>query len=216
MLDSAPTYSATSSFNSVAARIKSVRMQLGLSRKGFEKQTGISANTLQSWESGKNQLTNKGANKLFLALKKLGLNCSVEWLLYGEGLTPRINASEAESWQEDERILKEVMFFESNNPSSIVYLVRDDSMQPYYELGDYVAGSVRSSSQAEKLIGSNCIVTLDSGITLLRRLSQDNQERFNLYSTNLETKVENAFVMDCHIQRIAQVIWHRSCSRCPF
>ncbi len=215
MFDSISTEFISAPNQSVPARIKGIRMQLCLSRKKFEEITGISANTLQSWEAGKNHLTEKGALKLSQALEVVGLTCTVEWLLNGDGIPPRVQSSATDCWQEDEKLLKEVMYFETNNPSPIVSIVMDDSMSPIYELGDYVAGSLRDGCEAEKLIGCNCIVTIDSGLTMIRKLNKGTNDQLNLYSINLDTNAENAFVLDCKIQRIAQVIWHRRTNKCP-
>ena len=197
---------------SAASRLRGLRLQLGLSRKKFQQATGISSNTLQAWELGKNHVTEKGALKLSLALEQMGVVCSVDWLLHGTGIPPRSphTSQTQQSFDEDARILKEVAYFEANNDASIVIIVMDDSMAPFYKAGDYVAGYQCSADKADLLLGENCIVTLYSGSILIRRLNKDINGCYNLYSLNPDTQAENAYVMDCKIQRIAQIVWHRT------
>ena len=194
---------------SAASRVRNVRMLLGLSRKKFSETTGLSAATLQSWETGKHPLSNKGAKKLVEALDQLNISCTADWLLNGEGLSPRFHQADTQYWDLDARILKEVMYFEQQNPSPIVSIVCDDSMEPFYQIGDYVAGCQLLPKHAEKLIGRDCIVTLQTGQVVIRRVQQGKDGLLNLFSLNLETQAENAFISNCKIQRIAQVIWHR-------
>ncbi|MGB0895520.1 MAG: LexA family transcriptional regulator [Parashewanella sp.] len=196
-------------YQTPSSRVKNLRMMLGLSRKKFEEVTGISAATLQAWETDKTPLSTKGANKLVAAFETLNINSTADWLLLGEGFPPRYHQPESECFELDARILKEVFYFEQNNPSPIVSIVCDDSMAPFYELGDYVGGCQLLPNKAEKLIGKDCIVTLETGQVVIRRVQQGKEGRLNLYSLNYETRAENAFISDCKIQRIAQVIWHR-------
>ncbi|MBE8168151.1 MAG: LexA family transcriptional regulator [Shewanella sp.] len=196
-------------FQSPSLRVKNVRLLLGLSRKKFEEVSGISAATLLTWETGKHPLSAKGAKKLVDALDKLNITCTADWLMSGKGLSPRFQQPSTECWKLDTRILKEVMFFEQNNPSPIVSIVCDDSMHPFYQLGDYVAGCQLRPDKADQLIGRDCIVTLETGQVVIRRVQQGKEGRLNLYSLNLETQAENTFISDCRIQRIAQVVWHR-------
>ncbi len=71
-------------------RLKFVRKLAGLSRKQLEKKYGISANTVQSWEvAKKGGLTERGAHRILAVIQKEGINCSIEWLLYGTGAPPR-------------------------------------------------------------------------------------------------------------------------------
>ncbi len=212
MFDSINTECISSPEQSPASRLKGLRLQLGLSRKKFQEATGLSSNTLQAWELGKNHITEKGAVKLSLALDQMGIVCSVEWLLTGRGIPPRTQHSSQtqDSFDEEAKILKEVAFFEANNESSIVLIVTDDSMLPFYSEGDYVAGCQYPADQADMFIGKNCIVTLYSGNILVRRLNKDVNGCYNLHSLNPDTQAENSYLKDCKIQRIAQIVWHRT------
>ncbi len=196
-------------FQSPSLRVKNVRLLLGLSRKKFEEVSGISAATLLTWETGKHPLSAKGAKKLVDALDKLNITCTADWLMSGKGLSPRFQQPSTECFELDARILKEVFYFEQNNPLPIVSILSDDSMEPFYQIGDYVGGCQLLPSKAQQLIGRDCIVTLETGQVVIRRVQQGKEGRLNLYSLNYETQAENAFISDCKIQRIAQVIWHR-------
>ena len=209
MIDEVTPEAPSDANQTPSSRVKSLRMMLGFSRKKFEEVSGISAATMTAWETNKHPLSNKGAKKLVEALNQLNVNCTADWLLSGEGLPPRILQTDHEFWELDTRILKEVMYFEKHNPSPIVSIISDDSMEPFYQHGDYVAGCQMLPDKAEQLIGRDCIVTLQTGQVVIRRVQQGKDGLLNLFSLNLETQAENAFISNCKIQRIAQVIWHR-------
>lgn len=63
-------------------------MLTGLSRKELGERTGVSANTLTTWESPRKQnagLSSKGTKRIIVGLKKLGIDCGFDWLYNGIG-----------------------------------------------------------------------------------------------------------------------------------
>ena len=75
-------------------RVKMTRTLAGLSRKDLEDKYGISMHTLQSWELGRNPLTDKAASKLVEIFHSTGVSCSMQWLLEGAGKSPALLESE--------------------------------------------------------------------------------------------------------------------------
>ncbi len=131
---------------SCGARIRLARNMVGLSRKEVEERFSISANTLQSWESDKNTLTQKGAKRLNEVFIQLGLLCSEEWFLSGNGQMPMLLKEKLSlpiDINEDICILREIEVFRAINPDPIVITISDNVMEPIYEIGDYVGGNTK-------------------------------------------------------------------------
>lgn len=71
-------------------RLRMLRALSGLSRQEFFEKIGISASTMDTWESGRVELAQRSAERVCEAFKKVGVCCSAEWILTGSGLPPRI------------------------------------------------------------------------------------------------------------------------------
>ena len=186
-------------------------MQLGFSRREFAEKCGFSAATLQAWEDGRYPVPQKSMLKYIKTLFDCGLITSPEWFTKGEGLPPRpVNKLSTGSLSEKDAIFREINFFETENPNPIIKVIPDDAMLPFFAEGDYVGGKLVPVDQAARYLGTFCIVKLTSGETLVRKLKPGSHpECFNLLSTNLDSAAPMAFLLNCEIQQLAQVIWHR-------
>jgi DNA-binding transcriptional regulator YiaG len=205
-------------------RVRSARMLAGLNRKEFQVKHHIHVNTLKSWENPlENQkgLTLKGAERLIQALKKEGIICSKEWLISGVGQGPRLISEQPKEFEEispapiaisqDEAILKEVQFFLDTNPNSIVTLVTNDLMSPFYKIGDYVGGYKRSEGEIKNFINVNCIIESTTGIKLICRfLPTDKSKLYRIIYLN-EPNQDDIITEDrlIYIQNAAPIVWHR-------
>lgn len=198
-------------YKKVGERLKSVRMQLGFSRREFADKCGFSAATLQAWEDGRYPIPKKSMAKYVKTLFDCELITSPEWFMTGEGLSPRpINKLSISAVDEKDAILREINFFETENRNPIITVITDDSMLPFFAKGDYVGGKLVPIDYAARYVGTFCIIKLATGETLVRKLRPGYEEgRFNLIATNLDTNTPSAFLLNCEIQQIAQVIWHR-------
>ena len=151
-------------------RLEILRKMAGLTRKAFEDKYGVSANTIQSWESAKaGGLTERGAQRIIPLLQREGIYCTIDWLLFGSGSRPQlanphfseINETPAKyHLSEDTVIMKELLAFRKLNENSIDLVVNDDGLGPHYKTGDYVAGISRSKEAIPGLIGMDCIVQI--------------------------------------------------------
>lgn len=200
-------------------------MLTGLTRKSFADNCDISMPTLRAWEeppSGRNGLTDKGAQRFIKALNFLGVTCTIEWLFTGVGFGPRLLQSitrhqddilDGITWGEDETILKDIASFKKNNPDPIIMLISDTSMQPYYEYGDYVAGNKKYASDIEGLIGLNCIVEFN-GETLVRKIvSMSLQKKYTLSVLSMDGIVSFPYLTDVEIFSAAEIVWIRKKQR---
>src|SRR5690606_1826698 len=100
------------------------------------------------------------------------------------------------------------------NRDPLIIMISDDTMEPVFSIGDYVGGNLMAGTYASHYIGSFCIVKLDTGEVVIRKLKSGSQNNlFNLISINLDSNLENAFLLDCKIDKVAQIVWHRKNER---
>ncbi len=204
---------------SAGRRIKMTRTLAGLSRKDLEEKYGISAHTLQSWELGRNPLTDKAASKLVEIFHTTGVNCSMQWLMEGAGKSPALLASEFTPYPpldkdiapllgKEASIQREIEFFKTNNPNAIVIMVTDDAMEPRYSQGDFVGGTQYIiPKKINECIGHDCIIDTSEG-TFFRRLMQ-RKNGYALVCLNPQTEAEEPVIFAKHILAATPVIWHR-------
>lgn len=70
-------------------RLKSLRLMADLSRHDIQDKYDISEYTLRSWEEGRHTgLTEQGAKRMLMVLKKEGIQVDIGWLLEGVGNYP--------------------------------------------------------------------------------------------------------------------------------
>lgn len=197
-------------YKTIGERLKSARMQLNLSRREFAHKCGFSAATLQAWEDGRYLIPTNSLLVYIKTLKEAGLITTKSWFMDGIGPSPKPTNNLDTHFASEETIQKEIKFFETIHNNPIIMRVEDDCMLPFLDRYDYVGGILVQGSNAVNYIGNICIVVLISGETLVRKLRPSASEGcFNLISTNLDTNSTNAFLLNCHIQEIAKVIWHR-------
>jgi transcriptional regulator with XRE-family HTH domain len=204
---------------SAGRRIKMARTLAGISRKDLEDNYGISMHTLQSWELGRNPLTEKAASRLVEIFYSAGISCSTQWLVNGVGKSPALLDSEFTPYSpidneisplfaEEKSIQKEIDFFKTNNPNAIVIMVSDDTMKPVYSVGDFVGGiQYRDPQKIEKCINHDCIIEIGDG-TYFRRLMKRKNE-YSLVCTNAQTETEEPVIFAKHILAATPIIWHR-------
>ena len=207
-------------------RLKRARILAGLTtRREFEQTYSISANTLQGWEQGKNPLSEKGARRVAEALKKQGLICSIEWLLYGSGMPPRpyemLNAGlnralqhddgiHHQNLKEEERVYQEIQFFKQHNANAIILSIADDAMEPNFSVGDYIGGVQISNEQLPQYLNTLCILELENNLILPRYLQTGTQDNlYNCSCINPRTCASPLNLFNVKIISAAPIVWHR-------
>ena len=217
-----------SSAEARGSRLKKLRMLAGLSRKAMEKEYRISASTLQSWEDGKaGGLTAKGSRRVIEALSKEGVVCSLDWLLHGIGIGPKVadrvyhgfvgreeedhkGTKTMEAMPDDAAISKELLAFRHANADAMYMLVSGDEMAPEYLPGDYVAGRRRYHKSIEQTIGLDCIVETVMGDTLLRRMRRGSRDGvYTLMCINSKTAAPLPVLYDVEVLSAAPITWRR-------
>ena len=202
----------------IGRRIKTARNLAGISRKDLETH-GISMHTLQSWELGRNPLTEKAASKLVEIFHTTGVSCSAQWLLEGSGKSPSLLGSEftpypainkdiAPLFSQENTIQKEIEFFKTNNPNAIVIMVSDDTMEPTYSKGDFVGGiQYMNASDIDECVGHDCVIEISDGIFFRRLMKRKNG--YALVCLNAQTEIEDPVIFSKKILAATPIIWHR-------
>lgn len=80
------------------------RALTGMSRQDLHEKTGIATSTMDTWESGRVELNEKSSLRVCESLRKLGIFCSAEWLLRGEGIPPHLMSDTEKSMFSYEKI----------------------------------------------------------------------------------------------------------------
>lgn len=206
-----------------AKRVRSARMLAGLKRQDLQERYSIHENTLKLWEkpspTGKG-LTEKGAKRLIDALKAEGIECTVQWLLTGYGEGPRLTENDNIEFghieiplpelNQDLAILKEVQFFQDINKETMVLLITDNNMAPFFQIGDYVGGYKRQGKEIMTLVNLDCIVELKDGTMLVCRISPTKEEGFyNIAQISVDSSLTNKKISGHYINSAALIIWHR-------
>ncbi|MDR1551183.1 MAG: helix-turn-helix domain-containing protein [Holosporaceae bacterium] len=204
-------------------RLRMARALTGFSRQELYEKIGIATSTIDTWESGRVELTEKSAARVSEAFRKVGILCPTEWLLTGEGDTPRMMRDSERSiftFHEanieqppiresaprippflDEDIRRELSFFISVHRDAIFHIVEADFVNSRYKKGDCVAGKIED---LESLEGDIIIAQLADGKTILCRLLHN--------VSNEESEVsfgKSSIPQRMEISKAAAVIWHR-------
>lgn len=224
-----------SSKESRAKRLKKLRKMCGLTRKSFAEKYRISASNFQNWEGPRyGGLTESAAIKCIECFKQEGILSTLEWLMYGSGPPPSILStafsmetasspanqplamspggmqSQRQVYNLPETVKRELEQFKKFHPDALAYIQDDDSMSPYFHAGEVVAGVPYHSHQLVSASHQDCIIQLNSGKTILRRMVPDeHSNRYHLLAHNLKSQAHDLVCYQSNIVKAAPVIWRR-------
>jgi ankyrin repeat protein/DNA-binding transcriptional regulator YiaG len=101
-------------------RVKQLRLITHLSRRAFAEKHGLPMGSIQNMEEGryKNGLTQRVTRNFITALQAEGIECTMEWLLYGSGFPPQHRFGKTISYypepQENEKRTNLIVLAEKN------------------------------------------------------------------------------------------------------
>lgn len=203
-------------------RLRHLRKALRFSRSALSEKSKndlgeISEGAIKNWEYGRyGGLTEKGAKKLIQVFKQEGLDCTVEWLLYGIGEDPTSfftllkHASQKSNASTETIITQELKIFYQLNKYPVDCIISDDAMTPTLLPGDHVAGSRYFDKDIELTVGHPCIVQTHTGSILVRIVKMGNQDGlFTLESSNPNTTASQATIENIKLFSAAPVLWIR-------
>ncbi len=197
-----------------ANRIRYLRNALRYSAVKFGEKHGIALSSLRDWESTKSGgkstgLTASGALKLVTAFQAEGVDCTLEWLIYGKGEDPLLKMKAKQEESAVPALNQEISLLHKLHPNSIDVMVSDEGMEPAFSKGDCVAGIRCFGADVHKLIGSNCIVQIQGGPLLVRKLMAGTQvNRYNLMAINSKG-VSEPVMKNVEIFSAARIFWIR-------
>lgn len=149
-------------------RLRALREQIGLTRSELSEEMHISEHTIKAFELGTRELPIQKAQEYAKLFLFAGIDVTFEFIYYGTLLSSPI----LENFPDDsQNIQKEIIYFKSNNPQSLVFKVTDTFMTPLYNKGDMVGGQKISNPNSFVFLeGHICIIEDINGNQHLRRL----------------------------------------------
>lgn len=178
------------------------------------KYDSIKFNTLRNWELGEYKgIPRKSAEKMLLIYEQEGIICTLDWLMTGRGIGPRIidktnlknpdnNQTPKKKQQQEKQIIQELLNFRNTTPNSTDYFVNNDNMSPCFLPGDYLGGIKYYGEDINQLIGQNCIVQTQNNQTLLCHLENSPTKNYYALTTNQMQKTTQLITA-------AQITWLR-------
>lgn len=190
-------------------RIKYIRANLlNMKRKDFCEGTTIGIPTLKGWELGLGGGVSKvGAGKVVTKLEKIGIYCSVNWILHGLGQPPQAGTYAKHQSDEEKQIVDELLLFRQQK-DAIDSMVVDDGMIPLLYPGNYVAGII--SKDTDSCIGKECIIITEHNEKLVRILKQgDLPGKYTLSCINSQSDLVEPHKKNVGIITAAPIIFIR-------
>lgn len=198
-----------------AERLRRLRNIANLTRQEICDRGNLNIYTYKGWEVARyGGLPVDGALKVIQCLGEMGIVCTPDWLLYGQGQDPYIipkfilpdNHNGIPSSASEEQVIHEIMLFQSRFQNVIYTKVQDDGLAPKFITNDFIAGIRRIGKEINALIGKDCIVQTQQGEILARNLKATNQEgHFMLVCTNTDASVENPVLYDVQVMSAAPI-----------
>ncbi|MBN8828964.1 MAG: hypothetical protein J0H68_09685 [Sphingobacteriia bacterium] len=198
-------------------RIRFLRQMIGISRETIEKKYDLSSSTLFSWENGRLPLTDKGIKRCLEIFRKEGISVTEEWIRHGTGYEPIFTKESSsflvmpttKSLPANSKIdtLKEIEIIKTLYSDIIIYFIDTQEMSPKFNVGDYVAGKV-CHNEIYELHNMNCIVHLETGEYIFRRIIVNNDNSYTLICDN-PLSSPNPVIYNPPIKKIAPVMFHR-------
>lgn len=146
----------------------------------FSDSHGIPQSTYSMHESGKRALKKEVAEHYTSLINRTpGVNCTVGWLLTGEGAEPvpratlagTVGAGERVEPSPDEDHLEQIDGPPGLSAPAVAVRVRGDSMLPAYQNGDTLFYEwTEKGVVPDRAIGRDCVVQLKGGDMLLKKM----------------------------------------------
>lgn len=203
----------------IAQRLKYLRSLTRLSRDRLAKKHNFPEITLRSWETNKVKLSHKGLLRCIELYKKEGIFVTEEWLKNGTGPQPFLTGDvaalnyvninkEIQSEDENSRILRDSNALKELYPEMFIHYITSDEMLPQYKVGDFVGG-IFHYKDFENFHNHDCIIFLEYGKIIFRRVIISDDNHCNLVSINPFTASREAIIFSPKIKGIAPVMFHR-------
>ena len=201
-----------------ADRLRKIRAMAGLTRKAVAEKYQIPPGTLQNWEVPRfGGLTERGAQKIIRCMAIEGVYASVEWLMLGVGAAPTLASQPAgtrllgKKLAGQKKVDQEIEYFKKLHKKSVVYHLKDQSMQPQYQAGDVFVGVSRVAPKEIKALANRlCILQIDEDKWLLRYVKEvmPMKKKAKLFAVRPNIKCHHTET-EMVFKRIWLVVWVR-------
>lgn len=167
-------------------RLKKLRSLSGLTAVALAEMAGLSRTSISYWENAsRGGLTRKGAEKIIDILSRLGINCDINWLWFGDK-NPSPITEDFDPLKKKEKdfstvssthtviasLEKEMEVFLSLNKHSVITRLNDELMLPFFLPTDMVGGiwqNIETLYQKEAF----CIIKMkNDNILRMRKLKK--------------------------------------------
>ena len=182
----------------IGLRLMQARKMTNLSRRQIEEKHQLKATTLKSWETGRyNGLTEKGGKQIVAILQTENIDCSLQWLLYGIGLGPRLQLG----LSGEDIIQQELEFFQQQHNQTLHYRINSNDMAPRFVSNEIVAGIIIDKQHYANVLTQACLMRCPDQKFVIGVMCD--QPSFCL-KTNDETLI--TITDDCVL---APIVWQR-------
>lgn len=200
----------------IGLRIKAARVLTSFNQEEFAEKFGFGYASVKNWELGRSIPRNDTFTKIVSSLADSGVQVSKDWLLYGSGSGPTHGAISYEPTSSMPADMKqEIAEFEKwcnqNEYKSLITIVSDEMMAPFYFKGDYL-GAIEIginkyqnySTAIAKEIEAPFLVEIEAGNYQPRFLRYDSYGSFKW----IQTQFGN-FISDVNFNNLGKIMWVR-------
>jgi DNA-binding transcriptional regulator YiaG len=197
----------------ISWRMKSARMLTGLTQENFSVENDISLTSLKCWEMGRAVPRREGALSYVNAIKKKGIDVSLDWIFHGSGPGPTyVNGTQVEKPKTDSSYIEQqIELFKRNQLSKglnpIVTEISDQDMVPQFKPGDmigafYVTMNEIASLQLNSIIETPWLLMLDGKNFVPRFLVPGERGQVFYYSQ------KDPVIRSGSVGAIGRICWH--------
>jgi transcriptional regulator with XRE-family HTH domain len=206
-----------SSVKAIGMRLRLARNMANLSRNQLAAKAEVAPNSVTSWEHGKNpgSMSQRNMKKIIDALQTSGVSISENWLKDGIGQVPQTSKankitsvakmSGASPFEMLSSINKEIELFTVLNNNSVIIQIKNNTMDPFFKIGDWVGGIWQESNTVEN--NQLCIIHLNNKLQVrwVKKASQEGV--FDISFHTIETDQPEPFqIKNVPLNTVAPII----------
>lgn len=213
----------------IGLRLKRVRQMAGLNRRQLAQLAGVGITSISYWEHTERAeaITEQSLEKIILAVKKCGVECSIQWLMTGSGTPPYVHFTDLQSadnskfsstttqnltfkYSQNKSNIKnllnqEIDLFYSYSEKAVVATVTHHSLFPAFRINDKVGGVWQSNGILKS--SEFCIIEINNRLQVRRVSRGSKPNHFNLSFLHYEESQEEPFeIADIELKKLAPII----------
>lgn len=126
-----------------AERLTYLLRTAALPKKALSEMIGKTTRVIHAWETGRIPLSRLNAFNIIDSLKNQGVHCSLDWLMYGNGIEPFSKKTRFYEFKKNDTDIFDHFkldfsisflknFYQEHYPHSLAYLIDDHSFSPHW------------------------------------------------------------------------------------